>query len=213
MEIFEAIKTFLIKFDTAVFRFINTTLYNDFFAGIVKAAANDVFLAGIVFAGLFFLIRAGSRKDRVNVAFSLWSLILANIVSTHILKNIIKRPRPVIALEDVHFLVNMRYINYAFPSTHTAMAAALATVLWGDYKKARPYLALFTVCVGFFCIYTGGHWPLDVLAGLALGIIMGMIINIFKCRAVAPVRRSFNAGGCYGSTNKITTGLKDAEKK
>jgi membrane-associated phospholipid phosphatase len=60
------------------------------------------------------------------------------------------------------------------------MAAALATVLWEDYPAARPALALFVMLVGFFCVYTGGHYPADVAGGFILGVIIGSLFNVGK---------------------------------
>jgi len=75
-------------------------------------------------------------------------------------------------------------MNYAFPSTHTAMAAALTAVLWEDYPSMRPILALFVFFVAFFCVYTGGHYPLDVLAGLLTGTAAGFLFSFLKKKTV-----------------------------
>ncbi len=172
------------EIDIAVFRFINTTLRNDLLAALMKFTANDIFLAALVFAGLFILFKAGNKTAKRSVAFSLWALIAANIISSYALKPFFKRPRPPAVLPDVNFLVTMKKLGWAFPSTHAAMAAALAAVLWDDYQAARPLLALFALLVGFFCVYTGGHYPADVLAGYLLGIIVGMIFNKIKNTAL-----------------------------
>ncbi len=177
------LKEFLLQTDTRLFKFINVTLHNEPFAEIIKFAANDVFLAAFVFGGAAFLIKKNTLRKRINIAFALWAIIITHIINSDILKNIFKRPRPPQELENIYFLVNMRCMNYAFPSTHTAMAAALAAVLWQDNKNLRPYLALFTAGIGFFCVYTGGHYPFDVLAGLVVGIFSGCILNIIKNKA------------------------------
>ncbi|HRU38358.1 MAG TPA: phosphatase PAP2 family protein, partial [Candidatus Goldiibacteriota bacterium] len=114
---------------------------------------------------------------------------LTNIASTHLLKPYFKRPRPVAELDAVNFMVTMKKYGWAFPSTHTAMAAALSVVLWRDYPKARPVLAVFNACVGFFCVYTGGHYPLDVAAGLILGVVIGLVVNFLKNKAAYTGKR------------------------
>ncbi len=177
------LKEFLLQSDIKFFKFINVTLHNELFAEIIKFAANDVFLAAFVFAGAAFILKKNTSRKRINIAFALWAVIITHIINSDILKNIFKRPRPPQELENIYFLVNMRYMNYAFPSTHTAMAAALTAVLWQDNKKLRPYLALFTAGIGFFCVYTGGHYPLDVLAGLVVGTLSGGVLNIIKNKA------------------------------
>ena len=180
MSPFETFKEALVNADVAAFKFINITLHNKVLAVMMKFTANDIFLATLLFAGLVFLVRKGGAREKVNTAFTLWALIIVNIVNTHLLKVFFKRQRPLVELEDINVLVKLRYYGYAFPSTHTAMATVIATVLWQDYKKFRPFLVLFVFLVGFFCIYTGGHYPLDVLGGVVVGLVFGIIINYFK---------------------------------
>ena len=176
----ENIKQVLLDADIAVFRYINTNLHNDIAASVMKFTANDVFLSAVIFTGLFFLMKNGGKKEKTNIAFSLWALIATEIISTGFLKPFFRRPRPVAALPDVNFLVFMRKYGWSFPSTHTAMAAALVVVLWDDYRDLRPWFALFVFFVGFFCVYTGAHYPSDAVVGLILGIIIGKVFNLAK---------------------------------
>ncbi|MBN2754004.1 MAG: phosphatase PAP2 family protein [Candidatus Goldbacteria bacterium] len=169
---FNEIKSAVISADIWVFRIVNSGLYNKYFAVLMKYAANDVFLVIAAAAGFFLLFRKWDGRDKADTAFSLWAVITVNFISSRFLKPLFARKRPVAELSDVNFLVEMRRLGYAFPSTHTAMAAALAAALW-DRREARPYLALFVFLTAFFCVYTGGHYPLDTAAGLVLGVFTG----------------------------------------
>jgi membrane-associated phospholipid phosphatase len=169
---FNEIKSAVISADIWLFRAVNSGLYNDYLAAAMKFAANDVFLVVFAAAGFFLLFRKWDSRDKTDTAFSLWALIAANFISSRLLKPLFARKRPVAELIDVNFLVEMRRLGYAFPSTHTAMAAALASALW-ERREARPYLALFVFLTAFFCVYTGGHYPLDTAAGLVLGAFTG----------------------------------------
>lgn len=170
----------LLDIDIKIFRFINSTLYNPLAEKIMWLIANDVFLIAVLFLVFIYILNKDIIKGKINIAFSLWAVIFTNLLNTFILKNIFKRNRPVMELENVNFLVYMRKINYAFPSTHTAMATALVVVLWDDYKELRPFFVFFVFLIGFFCIYTGGHYPFDVIAGFAVGLIIGKIFNWLK---------------------------------
>ena len=67
----------------------------------------------------------------------------------------------------------------AFPSTHVAVAAALATI-------ASPYLSrsgrrstwLLVVAVAVARIYVGAHLPVDVIGGFAVGWIVGSAFHL-----------------------------------
>ena len=63
----------------------------------------------------------------------------------------------------------------SFPSGHAANNMAVATVLILFFRwRGAMYLpvALF---ISYSRIYTGSHWPLDVLAGMILGVIGGCL--------------------------------------
>jgi undecaprenyl-diphosphatase len=69
----------------------------------------------------------------------------------------------------------------SFPSGHAANNLAAATVLILFYPR-RGWLYLpIALLIGYARIYTGSHWPLDVLAGFALGMVCGwMAVLITK---------------------------------
>jgi membrane-associated phospholipid phosphatase len=180
----ENIRQALLGADIAVFRFINTNLYNKTAAALIGFLGNDIVVATVVLGGFVLLAEKGRKNIKINTAFSLWALIAANLTSTFLLKPFFKRLRPYVALPDVNLLVEMKRYGWAFPSTHAAMAAALVTVLWGEYRDLRWIMALFVLFMCFFCVYTGAHYPADVAAGLILGIIIGMIFNYIKNKMI-----------------------------
>ena len=58
----------------------------------------------------------------------------------------------------------------SFPSGHAANNMAVATVLILFYPR-RGWLYLpVALLIAYARIYTGSHWPLDVIAGIILGI-------------------------------------------
>jgi len=62
---------------------------------------------------------------------------------------------------------------YGFPSNHAANAAAAAAVLSVAYPAATFAFAGLAALIGYSRVYVGAHYPLDVLAGFALGAGLG----------------------------------------
>ncbi len=63
----------------------------------------------------------------------------------------------------------------AFPSGHTATAAAFATCLGVTYPQARWWFAFLAGLAGLQRIDAGAHFPSDVLAGAAVGVACGAL--------------------------------------
>jgi len=63
----------------------------------------------------------------------------------------------------------------SFPSGHTTFIFTQAYILSHNYPKATIPLFTFATIVGFSRIYLKKHYPSDVLAGAALGIVTGLI--------------------------------------
>jgi membrane-associated phospholipid phosphatase len=85
----------------------------------------------------------------------------------------IGRQRPVI--ED-HPALARAPTKLSFPSAHATSSVAAATAFGRVEPRARPYLFALagTICVGR--PYLGMHYPSDVLAGVALGAVLGSLV-------------------------------------
>jgi undecaprenyl-diphosphatase len=67
----------------------------------------------------------------------------------------------------------------AFPSTHVAVAAALATVASPYLSRSGRRSAWFLVgAVAVARIYVGAHFPVDVIGGFAIGWIVGSALHL-----------------------------------
>lgn len=63
----------------------------------------------------------------------------------------------------------------SFPSGHAANNMAVATVLILFYPRRGWFYLPVALLISYARIYTGSHWPLDVAAGMLLGIIGGRL--------------------------------------
>jgi len=64
--------------------------------------------------------------------------------------------------------------EYSFPSGHTLHAVSFGIVAAAWFPVLAPPLALFAVLVAMSRVILGLHYPTDVLAGAALGALLGV---------------------------------------
>ena len=101
------------------------------------------------------------------------------------LKRGFERPRPYVPFPDPEPLVGTG-LGYAFPSGHAATSFAAATVLSRAGPRLGPALFLLAAAVAWSRVYVGVHYPSDILAGAALGVLVGGVLVLVTGRALVP---------------------------
>ncbi len=115
------------------------------------------------------------RSRRIVPAASMFAALSVAIggLLTGLLKDSLERPRPAAASSDIQPAVDTPG-SWSFPSGHTSTAFAAAVVVASLHPRLRwPVLALATL-VGLSRIYLGVHFTIDVIAGAALGLTVGL---------------------------------------
>lgn len=100
----------------------------------------------------------------------------------------IGRPRPPLVHPSPQPLVATPHTG-SFPSGHTTIAFACATVLVGIAPRLAAPCFVLAAAIGFSRIYVGVHYPLDVIGGAALGVLIGLGLTVLR-RRVEVRRRS-----------------------
>jgi undecaprenyl-diphosphatase len=68
--------------------------------------------------------------------------------------------------------------RFSFPSGHTAAGFAMAIAMSGTTPAAVPPMLVLACVIGYARMYLGVHYPLDVAAGAAVGLLTGSIVAI-----------------------------------
>jgi undecaprenyl-diphosphatase len=114
---------------------------------------------------------AASRTPRARraAARGLASLSLASLTINTLGKRSVRRPRPVLDPVPLVRQLKRQPITTSFPSGHSASAAAFATGVALESPAWGAAVAPVAFSVAMSRVYTGVHFPSDVLAGAALG--------------------------------------------
>jgi undecaprenyl-diphosphatase len=98
-------------------------------------------------------------------------VVVADAIGAHLLKSVFWRTRPCVALEAVRLLVGC--VNSpSFPSNHAINGGALATLVALHAPRLALPSAALALLVGYSRVYVGVHYPLDVIVGWVLGVIV-----------------------------------------
>ena len=95
--------------------------------------------------------------------------------STHLLKLSIPWLRPCNELTDAILRVG-RLDSYGTASAHSANMAAVATVLVGRLGWYGSPWILVAILTGLSRVYVGVHYPLQVLLGWTIGVLLGILV-------------------------------------
>jgi len=99
-----------------------------------------------------------------------------------LLRQWIGRDRPPLVYPDPRPLVGVPHSG-AFPSGHAAAAFAAATVIaYASRRLAVPAYVLAAL-VAWSRVYVGVHWPLDVIGGAVLGVLVATaLLKLLEAR-------------------------------
>jgi len=144
----------------------------------------DTILAPVAYAGeagaIWFalclgLLTFGRREYKLTGLLLLVSIILVDRLIAAPLGAALFRTRPYVALEGVR-QVGVRWSGTSFPSGHAHSVWIAAIILGNQWRRLLAPLILFGLLTCYSRPYFGMHYPLDVMAGSAIGVSAGFLI-------------------------------------
>ena len=170
----------LLKLDTELFLYLNSinSAFWDTIMWNISATKTWIPLYIIV---LFFVFKQQKWKGFITFLFMVLVVVVADQSSVQLFKNTFQRLRPChneAILNLVHIVNNKCGGLYGFVSSHATntFAFAVFTSLFFNKKWISYSLIFWAIIVSYSRIYLGVHYPLDVLGGAVLGLIIGILI-------------------------------------
>jgi MFS family permease len=152
---------------------------------------NYVILAGLAGVAALF-------TDPRRTYWVLGLVIGSALISWGLLEGLyaaLDRPRPEEVLEpgQINLKDNWNYIE-SFPSGHMAITAALAVSTALAFPRLRTILWAYVIAVAFTRVLFGAHFPLDTVAGVALGYVSARAVYSLFVEAGVLERRKYVGG-------------------
>jgi undecaprenyl-diphosphatase len=166
----------LLGWDERIFRLLNGKWFDpalDRLLPFVTGAGNSI-LPFVVAA--IIIVWVGRMRGLRFLILAVVSVVVADAIGTHLFKYSFLRARPCIGLADVRLLVGCTNLP-SFPSNHAVNASVLATLTTLYMPRLWLPATALALLVGYTRVYVGVHYPLDVLAGSVLGIVVALALS------------------------------------
>ena len=136
--------------------------------------ASEINNAGMLAIGMVVVLLIWKTYRTVGItAFT--SLLSEFLLVNVLIKQIVARPRPYVVNEALAVLGTVP-TDYSFPSGHTASVFAVASVmlLCMPRRYGIPAVVIAAI-VALSRLYNVAHYPTDVLAGMLIGSVVGVL--------------------------------------
>ncbi len=167
-------------FDKSVFNLMHNLaksaggFFTPFFKGVSFLGEGGVFF---IIASIIFLLFKKTRKLGITI---LLALSVGAIFTNVVIKNAVARPRPFNANKEYRefwqFVSGKEQSEFSFPSGHATATMASMTALFVCTNKKWSWLGfVFALLMAFSRVYLMVHYTTDVLGGLFIGCVAGVI--------------------------------------
>ena len=169
--------------DEKVFHWINGLAgHVSFFDRIIEWLVSDymtpvalaLVLVGLWFAGSDMLTR---QMYQIGLFVALTSMALSSL-AVYIINWQYFRPRPFVD-HDVTLLF-YQPTDSSFPANSMAATFGIAAAVWGVNRRIGTVLLIAATLYGFARVYAGVHYPLDIVAGALIAMVITFLVFKLK---------------------------------
>lgn len=176
----------MMQLDEALFARINgqwTHPWADAVLPWMRDSNHWVALYVLLIAYLFY-VKGGAAWKWVVAAII--NVTLTDQISSSFFKPFFHRLRPCadpMMMNKVKLLLDHCSSGFSFTSSHAAnhvgFAMFIAMTMQPYFKKYRYLFFIWAGIIAYAQVYVGVHYPLDILAGAIIGILVGWVVSKF----------------------------------
>lgn len=162
--------------NTAVFDAINdlagrSSILDD----LGKFMAKDMIYVMVALAAVLCVwLLFHNIRNAFEVGVIMAAAVVLSLVAGRIIEHFWFEARPWIDHPDTVKLIS-HSADAAFPSDHCLVAGAIATVALLSWRWLGVLAAIGAILIAWGRVFVGVHYPGDVLAGLAIGVVCGLV--------------------------------------
>jgi membrane-associated phospholipid phosphatase len=172
---------FLIHVDYTSWYYLNTLWHNDFMDSFIPFLRNQWTWTPLYLFLLVFMLMNFGKRGIIWCIFFIATFAISDQLSASVVKEIFHRVRPCNNPQLsglVHNIVPCGS-GWSFPSSHAAnhfsLAMFMAITLGNRAKWIWPAALCWAASVAYAQVYVGVHFPLDVVCGGFLGMVVGIL--------------------------------------
>jgi undecaprenyl-diphosphatase len=179
--------------DKTLFHLVNQAGQNsffDWFMPFMTDLKNFTYILAILGGYLLWRER---RAGLIFLVFIGLTLAITDSFSSRLLKEWVGRIRPCQVLQGFRLLTDCN-TSYSFPSSHAVNIFAAAYFLSQPFRRLAPLFFCIAAIVAYSRVYIGIHYPLDVIGGAAIGLLIAWPMRRLKDRVLARLHNKKTIG-------------------
>ncbi len=173
-----SLMNYLYNKDKKVFLYLNRN---------ISCKALDIFMPGITHLGgatftviaCFLLYFLGRNQVRIAATEAIITVTTSQGM-VQIFKNRINRKRPYLVIPDVNTFWRLLLKDCSFPSGHATAGFSLAVAVSINFPSYGFASCGLATAIGISRIYTGMHYPSDVISGALLGGFFAFLTHMIR---------------------------------